>query len=127
MSILTLVFFETYRLDMQESPDAYRVRIDLPGYSKDQINVSVDNGVLLINGSKTSEVDEPFLKEKKSSTVRRSVRLPEDAKSEPGDFTAKMLNGQLTLDFPRIPTAATSNLLEGTPSSQTRGKRITIQ
>jgi HSP20 family molecular chaperone IbpA len=39
-------------VDVSESDDAYVVRAELPGVEKDDVHVSLDNGVLTIQGEK---------------------------------------------------------------------------
>ncbi|MCL1631915.1 Hsp20/alpha crystallin family protein [Sporolactobacillus sp. CPB3-1] len=44
--------------DVQEREDAYDVKMDLPGFSKDSIRIDFDNGVLTVDASRNQESSE---------------------------------------------------------------------
>lgn len=73
----------TYRpaMDLLDTGDAYEVRMDLPGASRDGIDVTVEDGVLTIEaGIKERDVEsaERVLSEFGVGGFRRRVRLGED-------------------------------------------------
>lgn len=52
-------------VDVSETPEAYQFVAELPGVSKDDIELTVDNGVLMLKGTRHSEHED------KSETVHR--------------------------------------------------------
>ena len=81
-------------VDVSESDDAYVVRAELPGVEKDDVHVSLDNGVLTIQGEKKVEVTEG--EEEKKHCVEcaygsflRTFVLPSNADAEKVDASFK--------------------------------------
>jgi HSP20 family protein len=68
--------------DLVEKPDKYVVTAELPGFKKDQIKLSVEEGVLTIEGHKTehhTEKDSSYIhRERSYGHSKRSIRLPQD-------------------------------------------------
>jgi HSP20 family protein len=80
----------------------YYLTAEVPGLSKDEISVSLDDGDLTIRGRTKSEKEEEgadyYVKERRHSTFVRSFCLPEDVDGEKVDATYK--DGVLTLVMP---------------------------
>ncbi len=97
-------------LDMQETADAYLIRLDLPGVEKDKINVKIQNNVLMISGERKSEKEENaqnggyYRMESSFGSFMRSFPIPTDADSN--GMTAESKNGVLTIRLPKIKNAA---------------------
>ncbi len=91
------------------------IAADIPGVDKDDVKLTVRQGVLVIEAERRVErtVDETayFLHEVRSGTMRRSLRLPQDVDTSKAEAVHR--NGQLTV---RFPTA--------TPD---QGKRVEVQ
>ncbi|KAJ3087767.1 hypothetical protein HK102_010346, partial [Quaeritorhiza haematococci] len=91
------------RLDLKETDKHYIIKADLPGLSKDQIQIHIEDNILTIEGERNqdttngsnSEKDKHHIVERFYGKFIRSVRLPEDAEIE--GATAKMENGVLEL------------------------------
>jgi HSP20 family protein len=45
-------------LDVEDTKDAYLIRLDLPGIDKDKISVKIQNNVLTVSGERKSEKEE---------------------------------------------------------------------
>ena len=79
------------QIEVVQRKDALVVRADLPGISPEDVNLSVDNGVLTISGERkqeTSEEQEGFLRsERVYGTFYRTVPLPDGADEEKVDAT----------------------------------------
>ena len=78
----------------------YEITADLPGVDKDDLSVTLDNGVLTIEASteeeKTEEEDGKVIrKERRSGKFMRSFNLGADVKES--DINAKFKNGVLKL------------------------------
>lgn len=92
------------REDIKQTPDAYIISLDIPGMDKDNINVEVKKGMLIVSGDRTSEVkeDQPnkvYRQERSFGHFYRALDLPEDVKADAID--AQYSNGVLTIKVPR--------------------------
>ncbi len=100
------------RVDISESDGTYLIKADIPGVSKDAIKVSMDNGMLTIEGERKQEKEEENKRfhriERFYGSFTRSFTLPEDA--DPTAIKAAAQDGQLTVTIPRkeSTTAATA-------------------
>ena len=67
-------------LDVEESPDAYIVRANLPGVALDDISVNIHEDVLTIAGETVSEArgedSRLLIRERRSGKFSRSLRFP---------------------------------------------------
>lgn len=90
------------RLDVEETPDSYLVRADLPGVAKDQIQVEINEDVvkITVEYKREATADAKSLRvERASGPASRSIRLPlavDAAKAE-----AKHVDGVLQLTLPK--------------------------
>lgn len=67
-------------MDVAESEDAYQLVIELPGIHKDDVTLSLEDGVLTIAGERRrDEVEGTQMRrvERRFGSFHRSVRLPE--------------------------------------------------
>ena len=93
------------KTDIREKDGAYLVDIDLPGYEKSDIKISVDDGYLTVNAKKESSNDEKddkgnyIRRERFSGECSRSFYVGDDIEAE--DVKASFKNGILTLDIPK--------------------------
>jgi HSP20 family protein len=88
------------RVDITEDKDVYRLKADLPGMSKDDISVNVENGVLSINGEKKEEKkehekDRYYHYERSYGRFSRCFNLPDDV--DAAKIEASYSNGVLEL------------------------------
>lgn len=97
-------------LDVAERGDAYVIYVELPGVSPDQVDVSFEQNVLTIRGTKPASFDvstdgevRVFAAERVHGTFERSVRLPEFVDAERID--ASFTNGLLTVTVPKAQAA----------------------
>jgi HSP20 family protein len=93
--------------DMYEKNDLLVVKVDLPGIKKEDIQVAVDDGDLVVRGeSKTeSEVKEEhyYRLERSTGQFYRRLALPFDAQAE--KIEANFTDGVLEVRIPRPATA----------------------
>ena len=93
----------TPRMDMKESEDAYTVKLTMPGIDKNDIDISVSDGVLTVKGeTKEEEEDEKstyLVREHKHYSYYRSVRLPSEVVADKAE--AEYKNGVLKLTLPK--------------------------
>ena len=59
------------KTDIKEKKDSYELEVDLPGFTKDEINASIEDGYLTISAAKGLDKDE---KEKDSGKYIRKER-----------------------------------------------------
>ncbi len=73
-------------VDIEESAEAYTIRAELPGLSKEKVKVTVENGVLTLSGERDLErrvETKTFHRvERSHGTFTRSFTLPEDVDAE---------------------------------------------
>lgn len=97
---------ETFKMDIQDNDSSYLVEADLPGVSKNEIKLALEENILTIEVEReqlSEEIQTNYVrKERKLSAMSRSIRLP-DVKSE--DIDAKLENGVLTVTVPKITKA----------------------
>ena len=90
-------------VDVKEEGDHYVVMADLPGITKDEVNVLVGDGVLDISAKRQQESEEEkegyVRKERGYYSFHRRLALPEDADEEGVD--AKLEDGVLKLSIPK--------------------------
>ena len=93
------------KTDLREHDDGYELAIDLPGFKKDQISLTLNNGYLTITAQKGLEQDGKDDKgrivhqERYTGTMSRSYYLGEHVTEE--DVKARFEDGVLTLHFPK--------------------------
>jgi HSP20 family protein len=102
------------RVDISESDGTYLIKADIPGVSKDAIKVTMDNGMLTIQGERKQEKEEENKRfhriERFYGSFTRSFSLPEDA--DPTAIKAAAEDGQLTVTIPLKETAATTTAVQ---------------
>ena len=93
------------KTDLREHDEGYELKVDLPGFKKDQIDLQLQNGYLTITASKGEEEEEKNKKgkivhqERYTGSMSRSFYIGESLTEE--DVKAKFEDGVLTLDFPK--------------------------
>lgn len=95
----------SFRVDIREDTDKYLVEAELPGYDKDEIKLSIEDGKLTINACKNEEIDKSdesknyIHKERKTSKVSRTMYF-EDVDQD--KLKAKLEDGILTVSLPKM-------------------------
>ena len=93
------------KTDLREHDDGYELAIDLPGFKKDQISLTLQNGYLTITAQKGLEQDGKdsagriVHQERYTGTMSRSFYLGGHVTEE--DVKARFEDGVLTLNFPK--------------------------
>ncbi len=89
-------------VDVYETEEGVIVKADLPGVSKESLNVQVDKEVLTIEGTVSLDVPEKMearYAEVQSSRYRHSFTLSQDL--DTSRIEAELKNGVLTLTIPK--------------------------
>jgi HSP20 family protein len=89
-------------VDISEDDHGYLLKADLPEMKKDDVRVTVEDGILSVSGERKSEKEDQKSKfhriERSFGTFRRSFTLPEDADSS--KVTAEFHDGVLKVHLP---------------------------
>ena len=89
-------------VDISEDDQGYMLKADLPEMKKDDVRVTVEDGILSVSGERKSEKEDHKKKfhriELSFGTFRRSFTLPEDVDSTNG--TADLRDGVLRVHLP---------------------------
>ena len=93
--------------NISETSAEYLIKAELPEVSKEDVKVTVDDGVITISGERRNELDHKDEKrhriESFYGSFSRSFRLPEDA--DVGAIQAESRNGVLKVRVPKQPAA----------------------
>lgn len=100
------------RTDVSEKDDAYELKVDLPGFKKDNIKVKLDDGFLTISAEQSSEKvereDESGKARKNGRIIRQERYLGAMSRSwyvgdaiKQKDIKASYKNGVLSLTVPK--------------------------
>ena len=94
------------KTDIKEMKDGYELEIDLPGFKKEEITVSLEDGNLTISAAKGLDQEEQEKKtgryirrERYAGACQRSFYVGEDIKQE--DIKAEFKHGVLKLLIPK--------------------------
>ena len=93
-------------LDLYQNNDNVIARVELPGMRKEDIEISLHDGMLTINGERKSETSEGEKAERTERYVgkfRRSVSLPTQV--DTNKVTANYRDGILTVTLPKAEEA----------------------
>jgi HSP20 family protein len=94
-------------VDISEDDRGYLLKADLPEMKKDDVRVTVEDGILSVSGERKCEKEDQKRKfhriERSFGTFRRSFTLPEDADST--KVTAEFRDGVLKVHLPTTPVA----------------------
>jgi HSP20 family protein len=100
-------------VDISEDDRGYLLKADLPEMKKDDVRVTVEDGILCVSGERKSVKEDQKRKfhriERSFGNFRRSFTLPEDADST--KVTAEFHDGVLKVHLPTTPIAR-SNAIE---------------
>jgi Molecular chaperone (small heat shock protein) len=93
------------KTDVKEHENSYELDMDLPGFKKEQISLSLDNGCLTVSAAKGLDKDEKdeqgkmIRRERYSGTMQRTFYVGEGLTEE--DVKARFENGVLHLEVPK--------------------------
>ncbi len=89
--------FSRMLTDVKETDSSYELKVDMPGYEKEDINLSLNDGYLTITAKREdSEEDKGYLKRERSYSCSRSFYVGKNVTEE--DVKAKYKNGTLHVD-----------------------------
>ena len=95
------------KLDMMEDNDNIMVRMEIPGVTSKNVDVSIRDNVLTISGHKESSSHEEgkdfYMSEREFGSFKRMIELPPGCDAE--KITASQDNGVLTVKIARTKAA----------------------
>lgn len=102
-------------LNVYETDDAFELTLELPGMSKEDIDISMENNMLTISGERKATREEDgrthHRVESRFGTFSRSLPLPNNVNEE--EIEATYENGVLAVNIPK--------------SEKTTGKKIKVK
>jgi len=89
--------------DLVETDDAYRIHLDVPGMSKEDMTINLQNNTLTVSGKRTAEEthedDEYVRVERTFGNFHRTFTLPDAVDAE--NIEATYENGVLNISVPK--------------------------
>lgn len=91
------------KLDVSEDEKGYTIEAEMPGINKDEINITLEEGLLRISIEKEENVENTaknyIHKERRYTSASRSLMLPNAAAD---GVKARLDNGILTINVPKV-------------------------
>ncbi len=91
------------RIDVKEDDVSYEISVELPGLEEKDIEITVDDGTLVLRGEKSGASEEKegkyFRQERIYGRFERAFHLPDGVEAE--KIEAKFKNGVLSLHLPK--------------------------
>jgi HSP20 family protein len=95
--------FSQLKTMTKELEDKFVISLEMPGFSKEDISISIDNKLLTVSAERkkesTSDNEKIHLNEFSYGLFKRSFNLPSNFNNE--DINASFLNGILSIDLPK--------------------------
>jgi HSP20 family protein len=99
-------------VDIVEMNDAFKIKAEIPGVKKEDVHVTLDNGVLTLEGERHQHREEEGFRfhrvESEYGNFIRSFTLPANVKSS--GLKAHYYDGILELDIPKLDETSTKAL-----------------
>ena len=90
-------------LDVIQNTDSYTIEASLPGFAPEDIDITVDNGLLRIAADKSSDETHQdgkyLIRERKHGKFHRAIRLPDGINVDAAATSYK--NGVLQINLPK--------------------------
>lgn len=117
-------------VDIVEGKDKIHLKVELPGFKENQVNLTVENGLLTIRGERKFESDdreENYHRiERSYGTFVRSFTLPNSV--DQGHIRANFADGVLTIEMPKREETKPKQIpIQAGSSGEPRKKEIDVQ
>lgn len=86
--------------DVVEDEEGFHIRVDMPGFGKEDVKVCVEDGVLVVNGQRDPSTEDPRWAAKSYSKFNTRLPLPDDARLD--KISAELKNGVLFVAVPKV-------------------------
>lgn len=94
--------------DLRETDDAYQLSVELPGMSRDDIELKIDRDVVRLSGRKIEEKEDARadyrISERRFGRFERAFPIPQDVRRD--EIQAKYADGLLKIVLPKSAPAA---------------------
>ena len=93
--------FNTMKTDIKERENSYVMDVEIPGFDKKDVNISLKDGYLTITAEKKEEDNgkkENYVRRERSTSLSRSYYVGDVAKES---VKAKYENGVLSIEIPK--------------------------
>lgn len=90
------------RADIIEEDKNYKIVLDIPGFTKEEVSIKVEDDILTVVANKETNTEDEtkyLRKERISSTIKRQFRF---ANIDKNNITASFVDGVLTLTIPKM-------------------------
>ncbi|MCU4744063.1 Hsp20/alpha crystallin family protein [Natronoglomus mannanivorans] len=94
-------------VSLEEEGDAYRFVMDIPGFEKEDIDLTLDDGILSVRARRDVEEESDTYHTAGSRRVSRQIPIPKELVLE--DVTATYRNGVLEVHLPIVETERDSS------------------
>lgn len=94
------------RMNLYDQGECFEIRAEVPGFSKEDLNVKIQGNYLEVSGARKSDKPEGYKAhriERQTSSFTRSFTLPSDVDAE--KVEASLKNGILFLTLPKAEAA----------------------
>lgn len=94
---------DSMKTDIKETPVSYEMDVEMPGFDKSDIDISVENGYMTIRAEKkekeeSGKDERRYVRKERSVSCQRSYYIGD---TEEGDIKAKYDKGVLTVTLPK--------------------------
>lgn len=86
--------------DVVEDEGGFHIRVDMPGFSKEDVKVAVEDGVLVVIGQRDPSKEDPRWASKSYSKFNSRLALPENSHLD--KISAELSNGVLCVSVPKV-------------------------
>ena len=104
---------DTFKIDIEETATEYRVEAELPGITKEDIDLGIEEDTLCISVNRKEEVNKDgknyIHRERRAVSMSRRVRL---ANAKLDKIKAKLEEGVLSVTVPKAEKADTSRKIK---------------
>lgn len=112
-SLPSKLMTSNFKIDIKEQDNQFLIEAELPGFSRDQIKLDVENGLLTISAEKSDSNEETkdnyVHRERTMSSMTRRIALGEVDEDQ---LKAKLDNGILEVTVPKKAKVETKRTIE---------------
>jgi HSP20 family protein len=86
--------------DVMEDEKSIKLRVDMPGYSKDEVKLSVEDDELVLKADHQTSKEEDDWSTQSYGSYNLRIRLPENV--DPSSIKAELKDGVLKVKVPKV-------------------------
>eukprot|EP00250_Pteridium_aquilinum_P026486 c33083_g1_i1 orf=404-1102(-) len=86
--------------DVVEDEEGFHIRVDMPGFAKEDVKVAIEDGVLVVSGERDASKEDPRWAAKSYSKFNTRLALPDNVHFD--KINAELKNGVLFVAVPKI-------------------------